>query len=309
MTALQPSYVVLGGGGFMGLNLCRRLASSGASVRAFGRRRLSPEDMAGIEWHQGDFADTDRLTSAIKACDVVFHLLHTPASSYAVFDVEADIRRNVLPTLKLLEICRKHNVRRVVFASSGSLYGLARLIPTSEIESTDPISAYGISKLTIEKCLASYHHHYGLEFRVLRIGNAFGPFQRPANSQGVIATLISCALHAEAFEIWGDGSAVRDYIYIDDIVDALVRAATHEGDLRLFNIGSGQGRSLNQVIATIERLCGVKLNVRRGAGRLVDVPISIPSIGRAIGALGWRPSTQFDDGVRQTIEWWRERRI
>jgi UDP-glucose 4-epimerase len=155
--------------------------------------------------------------------------------------------------------------------------------------------------------LRLYEHHHGLSFRVLRVGNVFGPFQLPGKSQGVIAALISCALHNKEFEIWGDGSAVRDYIYVDDVVDALLRAAVDDSEERIFNIGSGQGRDLHQVMAEIEADLGVRLTVRRTKGRVIDVPVSTLAIERAADILGWTPKTPFSVGLRQTIAWWRSR--
>jgi UDP-glucose 4-epimerase len=310
MTAGEPTYVVLGGGGFLGVNLCKRLASTGGHVRAFGRRCLFPSELKGVEWRQGDFSDTTALAGAISSGDTVFHLLHSYMPQSADLNMTEDIRQNVIASLAMLETSRKVGIKRVVFVSSGgTVYGAAQQIPTPETAFTNPVSAYGISKLAIEKYLALYEHHYGLDFRVLRLANLFGPFQIPGKSQGVIAALISCALHSKEFEIWGDGSVIRDYVYVDDAVDALLLAAADESKERIFNIGSGQGRDLHQVIAEIEANLGIKLPVRRTKGRLIDVPVSILAIERATQILGWRPRTPFDVGLRQTLAWWRSREI
>ncbi len=310
MTKFEPTCAVLGGGGFLGVNLCRRLASSGIRVRAFGRRCLFPQDLAGVEWRQGDFCDASALASAIAPCETVFHLVHSYMPQSADLNMAEDVRQNVIASLALLEISRKLRVKRIIFVSSGGIvYGPTPLMPTPETAATDPISAYGISKLTIEKYLQLYEHHYGLTFRVLRVANPFGPFQSPGKNQGVIAALISCALHNKEFEMWGDGSPIRDYIYVDDVVDALLLAAADESEERIFNIGSGQGRDLHQVIAEIEAHLGSKLAVRRTKERLIDVPVSILAIERACNILGWKPRTPFNVGVKQTVEWWRSREI
>ncbi len=310
MTAREPTCVVLGGGGFLGVNLCRRLAASGARVRAFGRRCLFRQDLAGVEWRQGDFCDTADLASAIATCDTVFHLVHTYMPQSADANMAEDVRQNVISSLALLEISRKLKVRRIVFVSSGGIvYGPTAPVPTPETAATDPISAYGISKLTIEKYLQLYEHHHGLSFRVLRVANPFGPFQMPGKNQGVIAALISCALQNEEFEIWGDGSAIRDYVYVDDVIDALLLAAADESEQRIFNIGSGQGRDLREVVVEIEAKLGVKLAVRRTERRSIDVPVSVLAIDRARDILGWRPRTPFDVGIEQTVAWWRARAV
>lgn len=310
MTPRAPSCVVLGGGGFLGTNLCRRLASSGARVRAFGRRCPFPYELDGVEWRQGDLSDTARLTSAIESFDIVFHLVHTNVPQSANLDMAEDVRQNVIPSLALLEIARKLQVQRIVFVSSGgTIYGASKQVPTPETAPTDPIAAYGISKLAIEKYLALYEHMYGLSFRVLRVANPFGPFQLPTKNQGVIAALISRALDGQEIEIWGDGSVIRDYIFVEDVICALQRVAFDCGSLRIFNIGSGEGRSLCQVIAAIEAQLGAKLKVRQRKQRAFDVPISTLAIERAATALGWRPSIPFEVGLTRTIEWWRERKI
>jgi len=302
------SCLVLGGGGFVGTNLCRRLLTSGARVRAFGRSRTFADELAGVEWHQGEFEDTVALTSAIASCDVVFHLIAATTPHSANLDMAGDLRHSVIPTLALLDICRSANVKRVVFISSGgTVYGAAKEIPIPETAPTDPITTYGIVKLTIEKFLALYEHLYGLSYRVLRVANPLGPFQLPAKAQGLIAMLLSRAINGRSTEIWGDGSVVRDYVFIDDVVDALQAAAVDTSAERIFNIGSGCGRSVRDIIAAIEAELGAPVPVEWSPGRPIDVPVSVLSIERARDVLGWTPKTDFTEGLRQTIRWWRAR--
>lgn len=309
MTLSGVSCVVLGGGGFLGLNLCRSLASRGARVRAFGRRCLFPDDLDGIEWRQGDFSDTAALAVAVESCEIVFHLIHTNTPQTAILDVPRDVLQNVVPSIALLEISRHLAVKRVVFVSSGgTIYGRANDLPTPETSPTNPISAYGISKLATEKYLALYEQLYGLSFRVLRVANAFGPYQLPKRNQGIIAALISAALRGQETEIWGDGSVVRDYIFVDDVVDALHRAALDQSDRRIFNIGSSQGRSVREIIAAIEGHLGQKLRIKESASRAIDVPMSLLAIQQAEETLGWQPTTPFELGLAMTIDWWRHRK-
>jgi UDP-glucose 4-epimerase len=191
-----------------------------------------------------------------------------------------------------------------VFASSGgTVYGRAQEIPTPETAPTDPICAYGISKLAIEKYLALFEHLHGLDFRVLRITNPFGPFQVALKNQGVIAALIARALRDEPVEIWGDGTVVRDFVFVEDVVDALVAAATDQSGERVFNIGGGRGRSLREIIGSIERQMGKTLRLEWKPGRPLDVPVSVVAIDRAAGSLGWVPNTSFETGLERTIEW------
>lgn len=306
MVAQKPSCVVLGGGGFIGTNLCRRLASSGYRVRAFGRRRLFSADLQDVEWITGDFTDAAAVRAAIASRDVVFHLVHATMPQAADLDVAADVRDNVIPSITLLDLCRMGGVGRVVFVSSGgTIYGNAARVPTPETAPTEPICAYGISKLAIEKYLALFAHSHGLDFRVLRVTNPFGPFQVALKNQGVIAALIARALLGQAVEIWGDGSVVRDFIFVEDVVDALVLAATDRGGERILNIGGGRGRSLLDIIAAIEGLMGLKLAIQWKPGRPLDVPVSVVDITRARDSLGWTPRTSLEGGLEQTIAWAR----
>jgi UDP-glucose 4-epimerase len=306
MAAQKPSCVVLGGGGFIGTNLCRRLVASGHRVRAFGRRRQFPADLRGVEWVQGDFSDVASVGAAIESFDVVFHLVHATMPQAADLDMAGDLQNNVVPTLGLLDHCRRTGVRRVVFASSGgTVYGKARQIPTPETAPTDPICAYGISKLAIEKYLALFEHLHGLDFRVLRITNPFGPFQVALKNQGVIAALIARALRDEPVEIWGDGSVVRDFVFVEDVVDALLAAAADQSGERVFNIGGGQGRSLRDVILAIQRQMDTELKLEWKPGRPLDVPVSIVAVDRAAKTLAWVPKTSFQAGLERTIEWAR----
>ncbi len=310
MPAKLPSCVVLGGGGFMGTNLCRRLLASGHRVRAYGRNCHFPNDLRGVEWVLGDFADPNSVAGAIESFDVVFHLIHGAMPQAANLAIPTDVQQNVIPTIVLLDLCRKLGVKRVIFSSSGgTLYGSPQQIPTPESAPTDPICAYGISKLAIEKYLALYEHLHALDFRVLRIANAFGPFQIAWKGQGFIAATVSRALSGQPIEIWGDGSVVRDFVFIDDVVDAFEAAMGDTGSDRIFNIGTGEGRSLREVIAAIEGLLGVKLNIKWAPGRSLDTPRSVVAIDRAKAGLAWTPKTPFDTGLAATIEWTRRNRL
>jgi UDP-glucose 4-epimerase len=309
MVAQKLSCVVLGGGGFIGTNLCRRLAASGHRVHAFGRRCLFPDDLDGVEWFQGDFTDAGSVAAAIEGFEIVFHLIHATMPQPANLDMAGDLQNNVVPSIALLDLCRRFAVKRVVFVSSGgTVYGCPQQIPTPETAPTTPICAYGISKLAIEKYLALYQYLHGLDYRVLRIANPFGPFQTTLKDQGVVAALIARGLSGKPMEIWGDGSVVRDFVFVDDVVDALAKAAvSDQGGERIFNIGSGRGRSLREVIAAIEDLLGTGLRIEWKAGRAIDVPVSVVAIDRAREGLDWAPATSFESGLEQTIEWARRR--
>jgi UDP-glucose 4-epimerase len=306
MIAQRQSCIVLGGGGFLGINLCRRLSSAGHRVRAFGRRCLFPDALDKIEWYQGDFCDPTALAAAIETYDIVFHLVHTTTPHSANLDMSKDVQQNVISSLALFDISRSLGVKRVVFVSSGgTVYGVPDQVPTPETAPAEPITAYGVGMLAIEKYLALYQRLHGLQYRILRVANPFGPFQVPVKNQGVISALMSHAISKETIEIWGDGSVVRDYIFVDDVIDALQAAMVDQSDARIFNIGSGVGRSLLEVIAAVEVHSGSELGIAWKQGRAVDVPKSILAIDRARDILKWTPSTSFEQGLRRTFDWWK----
>jgi UDP-glucose 4-epimerase len=299
--------VVLGAGGFIGTNLCRALVGRVGFLRAFGRRQSFPEALRGCDWMLGDFNDPTCVASAVAGCDVVFHLVNATTPASANLDKVADLNANVVSTLHLLDVCRETSVRRVIFVSSGgTIYGFPDKVPTPETSPTNPITAYGISKLAIEKYLALYEYLYGLEYRVLRVANPFGPYQTAMKNQGVIAAFLRRALSGNPIEIWGDGTVIRDYVYIDDVIEALMLATTHEGPGRVFNIGSGDGRSLNDISTAIARLLGADIPVEYRPGRPMDVPASILDITLASRELGWHPRTSFEDGLLRTIAWMKK---
>ncbi len=299
--------VVFGGGGFIGTNLCRSLIGKVDTLRAFGRRKSFPDALKGVDWIPGDFTDASALAAAVVGCDVVFHLVTSTTPASGNVDKIVDLQSNVVSTLHLLDACREERVRRVVFISSGgTIYGIPERIPTPEDSPLNPISAYGISKLAIEKYLALYEHLHGIEYRVLRVANPYGPFQTAMRNQGVIAAFLGRALGGKPIEMWGDGSITRDYVYIDDVVEALELAAVHNGRSRVFNIGSGEGRSLYEILTAIEQALGRPIDIRRFEGRKVDLPCNILDVGLAASDLGWRPRTNFLNGLEKTIVWMRE---
>ena len=269
---------------------------------------MFPNALETVEWYPGDFSDAAALETAIKGYDIVFHLIHTFTPFFASLDIAADLRQNVAPSFALLDISRRLDVKRIVFVSSGgTVYGSAQQFPTPETAPTDPITAYGVSKLAIEKYLGLYEHLHGLEFRVLRVANTFGPFQVPAKKQGVIAALISGALQEKSVEIWGDGSIVRDYIFVDDVIDALAATAVDRSEMRIFNIGTGVGRSLTELIAAVEKQLNKKIDVVWKQPRPIDVHTSIVSTQRSKDILGWTAKTSFETGLDRTAAWWRSR--
>ena len=297
---------MFGGGGFIGTNLCRSLSGRTASLKAFGRRQSFPAALDGVDWFQGDFNDPLSIAAAVEGCDTVFHLINASTPANANVDKMADLRWNVLSTLHLLEACRSGPPKRVIFISSGgTVYGIPKTIPTDEEAPCWPITSYGISKLAVERYLHLYEYMHGLDYRILRVSNPFGPYQVAEKNQGVVGAFAKRIVAGQPLEIWGDGSVTRDYVYIDDVVAALELAAMHEGPDRVFNIGSGVGRRLDDVVEALQTIEGRPLAVERREGRRVDIPASALDISRAKRSLGWSPKVEFAEGLRQTLDWAR----
>jgi UDP-glucose 4-epimerase len=301
-------FLILGGAGFIGSHLCDTLLSAGHTVRLFDRLNLplhrSFTQHETVECMQGDFHSLADIEQAVAGCQVIYHLISTTLPKSSNDDPIYDVESNIVGTLRILEVARRNGVKKVVFVSSGgTVYGVPQAVPISETHPTNPVSSYGIGKLTIEKYLHLYHTLHGLEYTVLRLANPFGERQRANAAQGAVAVFMNRAILNQPIEIWGDGSVVRDYIYIADVIDALVKAAFYQGEERLFNIGSGQGKSLNEILAAIETLTGRAVNRTYLPGRAFDVPANVLSITRAQKQLAWSPQASFDSGLSRTFRW------
>lgn len=301
--------LVLGGRGFIGSHLVTGLLAAGYQVRCFDRPHVLPIgekhlSNARFELVEGDFTSQADLEQALDGCDFCFHLISTTLPKSSNADPLFDVETNLMSTIRLLQQAKKAGVKKVVFVSSGgTVYGVPHSVPIKESHETDPISSYGITKLAIEKYLFLYHELYGLEYAILRLANPYGEGQRTHASQGAVAVFLGKALLGEQIDIWGDGSVVRDYIYIDDVVSALLASLVYRGSVRLFNIGSGSGLSLNQVLDSIEHVLARPVVRRYLAGRSFDVPASVLCIERADTLLNWKPVTSFPQGLSRFAQW------
>lgn len=300
--------LVLGGGGFLGSHLVDELLRLGFRVRIFEQdistqyRLFSPNEK--IEWFCGDFANREDVARAIDGCDIIYHLISTllpkPSNEQPIIDVQS----NVVSTLNLLELTRAAAVKKIIFISSGgTVYGIPQQIPIGEDHPTMPLCSYGITKLTIEKYLYLYRYLYGLDHCILRLANPFGERQRGTGGQGVVATILAKARSDEPVEIWGDGTVVRDYLYVKDAVAAMIRAIDYQGEDRIFNIGSGVGLSLNDVLTHIEDQLGGPVRRTYNVARALDVPVNVLSIERAGRLLHWAPKVGFEEGLARTWQW------
>jgi UDP-glucose 4-epimerase len=256
-----------------------------------------------LDWLEGDFGDFSLLEEAVSNVDVVFHLICTTLPKTSNDDIAYDVASNVVPTLKLLDSARKFGIKKVVFFSSGgTVYGIPEKIPIPENHPNNPICAYGIHKLTIEKYLHLYYVLHGLDYSVMRVANLYGENQRSDRGQGVVPVFIDKMLRGEAIEVWGEGTVVRDYIYVDDVVDAAIKIAEYSEGRKVFNIGSGCGISINDVIVEISRQLKCKPLIEFKPARSLDVPVNVLDISQAKKELDWRPKTPFSSGISLVLD-------
>ncbi len=291
------------GGGFLGTNLARRLARSGGQVRLISRTLYFRDALSGVECVEGKMDDTDLLADCAAGMDTIFHVLGASTPDSANLSPADELSTTVGPTLRFFESLAHSNTRVIFISSGGTIYGKPATIPVPETAPNWPQTAYGVGKMVVERYLALYHRLYGLDYRILRVANPYGPYQIARRGQGAIAAFVEHALKNEPISIWGDGSVIRDYVYVDDAVEAMLSAARTDSTQRLFNIGSGAGVSLRELVDTIGRLLQRELTVSYEAGRPVDIPKSILDVSRAEAALDWSADTTLEEGLKRTIAW------
>ncbi|WP_131783173.1 NAD-dependent epimerase/dehydratase family protein [Legionella gresilensis] len=299
--------LIIGGGGFIGSHLVEALINQKYKVRIFNRScnvSFTDEVLNKIEFIQGNFTNEAALISALNDCDICFHLVSTVLPKSSNIDPIYDIQTNLIGTVKLLDYAVQARVKKIVFLSSGgTVYGSPKQLPIDEDHPTNPLCSYGITKLAIEKYLELYYQLYGLNYIILRLANPYGEKQRTNASQGIIPIFLKKILRNEKVEIWGNGSIIRDYIYISDVVNALIKTIPYQGAERIFNIGSGEGRSINDILETIESSLGQPIKKHFTTGRAFDVPASVLSIDRAKQFLNWHPKISFSEGLKHTMNW------
>jgi nucleoside-diphosphate-sugar epimerase len=301
--------LVTGGGGFIGSHLVDRLLANGHDVCvldnfATGRRENIVHALGDIDLIEGDLQSYERAANAVRGCDVVLHEGALPSVPRSVQDPLTSNAVNVIGTLNLLLAARDGGVRRVVYASSSSVYGHNPVLPKTEDLPTVPGSPYAVAKLAGEGYCRSFHSVYGLETVALRYFNVFGTRQNPFSQYAaVIPAFITSALDERAPTIYGDGEQSRDFTYVDNVVDANIRAMdAPDAAGRTMNIACGERISLNQVVDQLRQILDRPIEPRYEAERPGDIKHSLASIELAGHLLGYRPAVAFHDGLARTAE-------
>ena len=301
--------LVTGGAGFIGSNVADRFVALGHEVAVFdnlssGFREFVPPK---AKFYLGDLADAAAVDAAVADFrpDVVDHHAAQIDVRKSVTDPVFDARVNILGTIGLLQSCVAHGVQKVVYASTGgALYGEGRQLPAPEEHPVNPESPYGASKHTVEHYLYIWKLLHALDYTVLRYPNVYGPRQNPHGEAGVNAIFIGLMLAGQPPKIFGDGSAVRDYLFVDDVVEANV-LALGAGSGEMVNIGTGVGTSVNDIVRELKSITGfggesIHLPARPGEVQRIYLDAT-----RAKRVLGWAPRVTFRDGLEKTVEWSR----
>jgi nucleoside-diphosphate-sugar epimerase len=301
--------LVTGGGGFIGSSLVGRLLAEGYGVRvldnfATGHRGNLRDVIDDIELVEGDIQSYERVHTAVRGCELVFHEAALPSVPRSVQDPLTTNATNVIGTLNVLLASRDEGVRRVVYASSSSLYGTSPELPKREDMPLVPIAPYAVAKLAGEGYCRSFTNVYELDTVALRYFNVFGPRQDPLSQYAaVIPRFISALQEGRHPTIYGDGEQSRDFTYIDNAVDATVRAAQADGDVagQAFNVACGARISLNEILDELRGLIGSDLDAEKIDARPGDVPHSLADISKAHAAFGYEPAVDVREGLRRMV--------
>lgn len=308
--------LVTGAAGFVGSHLCEHLLAAGDKVRGvdaftdFYPRWRKDENLSALHGREGFRLIEDDLVEMplnplLDGVDVVYHLAGQPGvrTSWGR-DFPAYVRHNVLATQRLLEACRRSPPRKLVYASSSSIYGLAESFPTTESNRPSPVSPYGVTKLAAEHLCDVYQANFSVPTVSLRLFSVYGPRQRPDMA---LARLVACAVGGGAFELYGDGEQTRDFTFVGDVVRAMREAATSEWS-GVANIGGGTQLSMNQAVAMVSSICG-PVDVTRQRPVAGDARHTRADTRVAAEALGYQPRTTLLAGVQAMVDWERARAV
>jgi nucleoside-diphosphate-sugar epimerase len=307
----MASYLVTGGAGFIGSHLTEELVRRGHTVRvvdnlATGKRR-NLGHIAGVEFLEGDLADQGVAERAVKGMEYVLHQAAIPSVPRSVKDPVTSNRANVDASVNILVAARDAGVKRLVYAGSSSAYGDTPTLPKREDMPTNPLSPYALQKLVAEQYCQMFTRLYGFETVTIRYFNVFGPRQDPGSPySGVISLFSTALLEGRRPTIFGDGEQTRDFTYVANVVDGVLRACeAPKAAGEVINVATGGRISLNELLRTTNRIVGSSIEAIYQDPRPGDVKHSQADITKARALLGYTPTVQFDEGLRRTLEWCR----
>lgn len=306
----MTSYLVTGGCGFIGVNVVSRLVSQGARVRVLDDLSLGKrEDIEhlGVELLVGDIRDVETTRRACQGAEVVVHLAAHTRVVESVAKPRLNFEVNALGTLNVLEACREAKVKKVILASTGGAILGEQTPPVHEGMVPRPVSAYGASKLACEAYASAYCGSYGLNTVALRFSNVYGPYSYHKGS--VVAQFFKNLIDGQPLVVYGDGQQTRDFLYVDDLVDAIILSDKADTPGEVFQIASGRETSLQTLLETMKRvLPDQKFDIRHEPARAGEILRNYASIDKARRLLGYNPQTRLEDGLKTTWQWFLSRR-
>jgi nucleoside-diphosphate-sugar epimerase len=307
----MASYLVTGGAGFIGSHLTEELVRRGHRVRVADSlitgKRSNLDHISGVEFLEGDMADLAFARTATDGCDYVLHQAAIPSVPRSVKDPITSNRANVDGTLNALVAARDAGVKRLVFAGSSSAYGDTPILPKREDMPSNPLSPYALQKVVGEQYLQMFTRLYGLETVAIRYFNVFGPRQDPGSPySGVISVFATALLENRPPTIYGDGEQTRDFTYVVNVIDGVLRACeAPAASGEVINVATGGRISLNTLFAEMRKLIGSDVEPKYEETRAGDVRDSQADISKAQRILGYEPTVSFEDGLEKTVEWYR----
>jgi nucleoside-diphosphate-sugar epimerase len=308
----MSTYLVTGGAGFIGSHLVEELVRRGHTVRVADSlitgKRSNLDHVPSVDFHEGDLADFDFAVRVVQGCDYVLHQAAIPSVPRSVKDPITSNRANVDATLNVA--ARDAGVKRVVFAGSSSAYGNTPTLPKHEDMPTNPLSPYALQKVVGEQYLQMFTRLYGLETVSIRYFNVFGPRQDPSSPySGVISVFATALLENRSPNIYGDGEQTRDFTYVANVVDGVLRACEAPGaNGEIINVATGGRISLNDLFREMKKIVGATVEPTYADPRPGDVRDSQADIRKAREILGYEPIVSFEEGLKRTIEWYRTAR-
>jgi nucleoside-diphosphate-sugar epimerase len=307
----MAQFLVTGGAGFIGSHLAAALRARGDAVRIFDNfatgKRANLDAAPGAELVEGDLRDFSAIRRACEGVDFVLHEAALPSVARSVEDPVTTDDVNIRGTLHVLIAAKEAKVKRVVYAGSSSAYGESPTLPKVETMAPDPISPYGVSKLTGEMYCRSFARVYGMQTVTLRYFNVFGPRQDPGSQySGVVALFCTAALDGREVTIHGDGEQSRDFTFVDNVVSGNLLACERDVEPgSVLNCATGSSVTLNQLLQQLESLANRKIPKRNGPDRSGDIKHSLADISLAKRVLGYSPKVNFAEGLRRTLDWYR----
>lgn len=297
--------LVIGGAGFIGSQIVQECLAAGHSVRIYTRPTHSMERLVktldNIEVVYGDFMDDHAVFEALEGVEAVIHSLSTTFPKTVIQSAAYDVMSNLLPTMRLVDHCLKLGIRNLTYLSSGgTVYGEARYLPIDENHPREPISLYGLSKLTIENYLRFISELQPIAVKILRVSNPYGPSQNFYGIQGIVGVALGCFINQRPFSVFGDGQYLRDYIHVRDVARAVRLAAEYQGNATL-NIGTGVGTSILDLLTALESAVGRKLERKSVPDRGIDVRRNALDNRLAREVLGWTPDYSLQEGLREVV--------